>query len=73
MTTTEITIKGRTYTFTAEGAEERGALSTIGSLFNSRGQFAGFVVSHNGRLNLIGGPKVSLAEERKGLAVLSNV
>jgi len=76
MTATEITIKGRTYTFTTEGAEEGSAIRTIGSLYNSRGQFAGLVtqLKSTGTLALIGGPKgVSVTDERKGLSVLANI
>lgn len=43
MSTATVIIKNRTYTFTAEGAEERSAVSTIGSLTNSRGGFAGCI------------------------------
>jgi hypothetical protein len=69
-TTQTITIKGRTYTFTTEGAEQRNAVHTLGSLFNSRGQFAGYVIEHaaTGRRNLLGGPKASVHEERAALA-----
>jgi hypothetical protein len=57
--TQTIKIKGRPYTFTTEGAETRLSVSTVGSLFNSRGQWAGFVnrVHQSGRYVLIGGPR----------------
>ena len=69
-----VTIKGRTYTFTTEDAERREAVSTVGSLYNSRGQWAGYVVRNEatGNLSLIHGPRVSLAEERKALSALQD-
>lgn len=75
MNTATVTIKNRPYTFTAEGAETRDAVSTIGSLTNSRGGFAGYVVrlEATGTLSLMFGPKVSAADERRALAELAKV
>jgi hypothetical protein len=75
MTTTEIALKGRTYTFTTEGAEESREFVTIGSLTNSRGSFAGYVVQRKstGSLHIIGGPRATAIVDRQvrqALAVL---
>jgi hypothetical protein len=75
MTTTQtVNIKGRAYTFTTEGAEERDALTTLGSLFNSRGEWTGYVVEEKrtGNRQVIGGLRnVGAIVVRKALADLT--
>jgi hypothetical protein len=69
--TQTVDIAGRTYTFTTEDAEKRDALSTLGSLFNSRGKFAGYVVEEHatGKRQVIGGlARVPALVVRKALA-----
>jgi hypothetical protein len=72
-TTQTITLAGRSYTFTTEAAQERNAFRTLGTLTNSRGQFAGYVneVVATGIRTIIGGPKVSVREQRAALATLA--
>lgn len=74
MTTTQtVNIAGRSYTFTTEDAEARDALSTLGSLFNSRGKWAGWVVQDNatGNRQVVGGLRsVDALTERAALAGL---
>lgn len=55
MNATQITADGRTYTFTTEGAKDGLGLRTLGTLYNSRGKFHGFVVERvsNGRRTVI--------------------
>jgi hypothetical protein len=44
MTATQtVTLNGRTYTFTTEGADTRKNFRTLGILLNSRGKFAAYV------------------------------
>ena len=67
-------MNSRTYTFTTEGAETGAAIDTVGSLYNSRGQFAGLVtkLKSTGTLVLIGGPKgIKLSEERRALSTIN--
>jgi len=42
--TQTITLKGRTYTFTTDEANDTETLRVIGSIYNSRGDWAGWVV-----------------------------
>lgn len=70
-----VILGGRPYTFTSEGAETRDAVSTLGSLFNSRGAFAGFVMADHtrGDRRTVLGLKVrgGIAAERAALATLT--
>lgn len=69
----EVVLRSRTYSFTTEGAEELSALRTLGTLYNSRDQFAGYVVEEKatGRRQLLGGPRgIPALEERRELAKL---
>jgi hypothetical protein len=70
-----VTLAGRVYTFTTEDAEERDALSTLGSLFNSRGKFYGYVVRDNATgvraVITTARTRTTLREERAALATLS--
>lgn len=74
MATQEITMRGRTYTFTpGTDPELDGHDNThIGTLTNSRGHHAGDVVRmDSGALLLLGGPSgISRDEERRALAAL---
>lgn len=76
MTATQtVTLAGRTYTFTTDGAKDGAALKTLGSLFNSRGQFYGLVteVKKNGNRMVFTTSKVrcSVTDERAALAAIS--
>lgn len=74
MTATQtVTLGSRTYTFTTEGATTRAALQTLGSLFNSRGEFFGYVTEYQGRRQVLSTSKVrcNLPEERAALAALT--
>jgi hypothetical protein len=70
-----VTLGGRTYTFTTEGAETRAAVSTLGSLTNSRGTWAGYVVQDNitGRRIVMGsaGRRLSGGAQHQALATLT--
>jgi hypothetical protein len=75
-TQTTLTIGGRPYTLKTDEPElfDGMAITAIGSLYNSRGDFAGQVVRYNvsGRLSIFHGPRVSIAEERRALRPLED-
>lgn len=71
-----ITLAGRPYTLKTDEPELFAglAITAIGSLYNSRGQFAGQVVRYNvtGRLSIMHGPRVSHTAERSALRQLED-
>ncbi len=70
-----ITADNRTYTFTTEDAETRGTLDTLGTLYNSRGNFFGYVVRNNttGRIVVLRSGRVSPRLDRACQTALEGV